>query len=78
MKAPRRIVTGHNAAGQSVVAIDTVMKPTIERPEIGVAFYEVWNTAGSGQTLLCRSNRPKKAASSALSISDRSKPPGHP
>lgn len=51
MKAPRRIVTGHNAAGQSVVAIDTVMKPTIERPEIGVAFYEVWNTAGSPATV---------------------------
>lgn len=51
MKAPRRIVTGHNAAGQSVVAIDTVMKPTIERPEIGVAFFEVWNTAGSPATV---------------------------
>ncbi|MFN3400357.1 MAG: cupin domain-containing protein, partial [Ferrovibrio sp.] len=31
----------------SVVAIDTVMKPTIEKPELGVAFFEVWNTAGS-------------------------------
>ncbi len=37
MKAPRRIVTGHDAAGKSVVAIDTVMTPTIEKPEIGVA-----------------------------------------
>ncbi|MEK9970137.1 MAG: cupin domain-containing protein [Ferrovibrio sp.] len=47
MKAPRRIVTGHDAAGKSVVAIDTVMNPTIEKPELCVAFYEVWNTAGS-------------------------------
>ncbi len=47
MKAPRRIVTGHDANGKSVVAIDTVMKPTIEKPELGVAFFEVWNTAGS-------------------------------
>jgi len=47
MKAPRRIVTGHDATGKSVVAIDTVMKPTIEKPELGVAFYEVWNTSGS-------------------------------
>jgi uncharacterized cupin superfamily protein len=47
MKPPRRIVTGHDASGKSVVAIDTVMAPTLEKPEIGVAFYEVWNTAGS-------------------------------
>lgn len=51
MRAPRRIVTGHNAAGKSVVAMDSVMKPTIERPEIGVAFYEVWNTVGSPATV---------------------------
>ncbi|WP_341895389.1 cupin domain-containing protein [Ferrovibrio terrae] len=47
MRSPRRIVTGHNAAGKSVVTIDTVMKPAIEKPELGVAFFEVWNTAGS-------------------------------
>lgn len=47
MRSPRRIVTGHNAAGKSVVAIDTVMKPAIEKPELGVAFFEVWNTTGS-------------------------------
>lgn len=47
MKAPRRIVTGHNAAGKSVVALDSVMAPTIEKPELGVAFFEVWNTSGS-------------------------------
>lgn len=47
MRKPRRIVTGHNADGKSVVAIDKVLDPTIEKPEIGVAFFEVWNTAGS-------------------------------
>jgi hypothetical protein len=51
MRTPRRIVTGHNADGKSVVAIDAVMKPTIEKPELGVAFYEVWNTAGSPVTV---------------------------
>jgi uncharacterized cupin superfamily protein len=51
MKAPRRIVTGHDAAGQSVVAMDTVMAPTIEKPELGVAFFEVWNTGGSPVTV---------------------------
>lgn len=47
MRKPRRIVTGHNAEGKSVVALDKVMDPTIAKPEIGVAFYEIWNTAGS-------------------------------
>lgn len=46
-RTPRRIVTGHDANGKSVVAIDTAMQPTLEKPEIGVAFYEIWNTAGS-------------------------------
>lgn len=47
MHPPRRIVTGHNPQGRSVVAIDTVMAPTLAKPEIGVAFFEVWNTLGS-------------------------------
>lgn len=47
MKAPRRIVTGHDAAGKSVVAIDSELTPAISKPELGVAFFEIWNTAGS-------------------------------
>ena len=46
-RPPRRIVTGHDAQGKSVVAMDAVLKPALERPEIGVAFFELWNTAGS-------------------------------
>lgn len=46
-RTPRRIVTGHDSHGKSVVAMDTAMQPTLEKPEIGVAFYEIWNTAGS-------------------------------
>lgn len=46
-RTPRRIVTGHDANGKSVVAMDTAMQPTLEKPEIGVAFYEIWNTGGS-------------------------------
>lgn len=47
MRAPRRIVTGHNAQGQSVVAMDAVLEPTLHKPEIGVAFWELWRTKGS-------------------------------
>jgi len=46
-RSPRRIVTGHDATGKSVVAIDTELKPALEKPEIGVAFFEIWNTSGS-------------------------------
>lgn len=46
-RQPRRIVTGHNAQGKSVVAMDAVLKPALEKPEIGVAFFELWNTTGS-------------------------------
>jgi len=46
-KSPRRIVTGHDRTGKSVVAIDTVLRPKVSNPERGVDFYEIWNTAGS-------------------------------
>ncbi|WP_370151946.1 cupin domain-containing protein [Ferrovibrio sp.] len=46
-RSPRRIVTGHDAGGKSVVAIDTVLAPKISNPERGVDFYEIWNTADS-------------------------------
>lgn len=47
MRKPRRIVTGHDQSGKSVIAMDAVLEPAIDRPEIGVAFFEVWNTAGT-------------------------------
>lgn len=47
MRKPRRIVTGHDQAGKSVVAIDSVLEPALDKPELGVAFFEIWNTAGS-------------------------------
>lgn len=46
-RRPRRIVTGHDQNGKSVVAMDSVLEPAIERADIGVAFYELWNTTGS-------------------------------
>ncbi|HEX6957781.1 MAG TPA: cupin domain-containing protein [Ferrovibrio sp.] len=46
-KAPRRIVTGHDGTGKSVVAIDTTMTPKVSNQERGVDFYEIWNTTGS-------------------------------
>lgn len=42
--APRRIVTGHDAAGASVVLSDGPVPVRRDIPEDGVAFYEVWAT----------------------------------
>jgi naringenin degradation protein FdeH len=41
----RRIVTGHNQAGKSVVVSDgaPVQKHEMHRPKIGADFFEVWN-----------------------------------
>lgn len=41
---PRRIVTGHDAAGVSVVISDDLVPVRKYLPEDGVAFFEVWQT----------------------------------
>jgi quercetin dioxygenase-like cupin family protein len=44
MSVPRRIVTGHNASGKSVVLSDT---PSPKTTDIGTAaFHEIWVTEG--------------------------------
>lgn len=44
-RVPRRIVTGHDAGGVSVVVSDGPVPVTRELPEDGVAFHEVWMTS---------------------------------
>lgn len=46
-RAPRRIVTGHDASGVSVVVSDGPVPVTRELPDDGVAFHEVWVTSSS-------------------------------
>lgn len=46
-RVPRRIVTGHDARGVSVVVSDGPVPVTRELPQDGVAFHEVWVTATS-------------------------------
>lgn len=43
-RVPRRIVTGHDANGVSVVVSDGPVPVTQEIPDDGVAFHEVWVT----------------------------------
>jgi mannose-6-phosphate isomerase-like protein (cupin superfamily) len=44
---PRRVVTGHNADGVSVVLSDGPVPVSRELADDGVAFHEVWNTTGA-------------------------------
>ena len=43
-RAPRRIVTGHDASGVSIIVSDGKVPITKELPEDGVTFHEVWET----------------------------------
>jgi len=43
-RVPRRIVTGHDASGASVVVTDGPVPVSRELPDDGVAFHEVWVT----------------------------------
>lgn len=44
MPSPRRIVTGHDLSGRSVVLSDGPVPVRRDLPASGVAFYEVWGT----------------------------------
>ncbi|WP_396656084.1 cupin domain-containing protein [Microbacterium sp.] len=44
-RVPRRIVTGHDMSGASVVVSDGPVPVTRELPEDGVAFHEIWVTS---------------------------------
>ncbi|MEV4686413.1 cupin domain-containing protein [Microbacterium sp. LWH3-1.2] len=46
-RVPRRIVTGHDAEGVSVVMSDGPVPVTRELPDDGVAFHEVWVTSST-------------------------------
>jgi mannose-6-phosphate isomerase-like protein (cupin superfamily) len=46
MSAPRRVVTGHDSTGKSVVLADgpPPQHHPMQGPEIGADFYEIWNS----------------------------------
>ena len=46
-RQPRRIVTGHDHAGKSIIAIDTRLGPASANNAAGAVFFEIWNTTGS-------------------------------
>ncbi|HKV05331.1 MAG TPA: cupin domain-containing protein [Candidatus Acidoferrales bacterium] len=46
-EAPRRIVTGHDKSGKSIILFDGHPPLDLKIPERGVTFFEIWNTDGS-------------------------------
>lgn len=46
-KSPRRVVTGHDGSGKSIVLSDgpPPQHHPMNGPAIGADFYEIWNTA---------------------------------
>jgi mannose-6-phosphate isomerase-like protein (cupin superfamily) len=55
---PRRVVTGHSPDGVSVVLSDGPVPVSRQLPEDGVAFHEIWNTAGAPATITARESEP--------------------
>lgn len=49
---PRRVVTGHDAHGVSIVVSDGIVPVHRVMPQDGVGFYEVWQTAGAPAPLV--------------------------
>jgi quercetin dioxygenase-like cupin family protein len=47
MSSPRRVVTGHDEAGRSVVVSDGAVPVTRTAEDIGLVFHEVWNTTAA-------------------------------
>jgi quercetin dioxygenase-like cupin family protein len=45
--APRRVVTGHDAAGKAVFLSDGPAPVSFREDDAGVDFFEVWNTVGT-------------------------------
>ncbi|MEN9715119.1 MAG: hypothetical protein RJA35_586 [Actinomycetota bacterium] len=44
LNVPRRVVTGHDANGKSIILSDNLVPVVRSLPAEGVGFYEIWNT----------------------------------
>lgn len=61
-RVPRRIVTGHDAQGASVVVSDAPVPVTRELPDDGVAFHEVWTTDSTPAPIRAEAEDPTAGA----------------
>lgn len=47
MSTPRRVVTGHDPAGKSIVLSDGPVPVIRTAADVGLVFHEIWNTTGA-------------------------------
>lgn len=66
MTIPRRIVTGHNGSGTSVVLSDGTVPVSKFMPQDGVGFYEIWQTDDS--PALIRATEPDEPTQRTLRV----------
>ncbi|HEY6454320.1 MAG TPA: cupin domain-containing protein [Steroidobacteraceae bacterium] len=69
--APRRVVTGHDQTGKSVVLHDgpPPQHHPMHGPEVGADFYEVWNSARPVPLLSAQESEPNERAFSIMPVS---------
>ena len=69
--APRRVVTGHDRSGKSVVVSDG--PPPQHHPmhgaEVGADFYEIWNSTRPVPLLSAQESEPNERAFTIMSVS---------
>src|SRR5579871_5125563 len=71
-KSPRRVVTGHDAQGKSIVLSDGAppQHHPMHGPEVGADFFEIWNSTGAVPTLAAQPARePNERAFSIMPAS---------
>ena len=58
MPAPRRVVTGHDPAGRSIVLSDGPVPVSRTNDDAGLVFHEVWNTPAAPATIAATTPEP--------------------
>jgi mannose-6-phosphate isomerase-like protein (cupin superfamily) len=69
--APRRIVTGHDKSGKSVVLSDgpPPQHHPLHGPEVGADFYEIWNSTRPVPLLTASESEPNERAFTIMPVS---------
>ncbi len=58
MPAPRRVVTGHDQAGRSIVLSDGPVPVSRSSADAGLTFHEVWNTPAAPAPITAATDEP--------------------
>ncbi len=69
--APRRVVTGHDKTGKSVVLSDGPLPKhhPMSGPDVGADFYEIWNSTRAVPLLTAEEREPNERAFTIMPVS---------